>query len=68
MWQLFIIVAVWNGNATYGGPLIVEGFKTEAACYAHSQKITKSLPEVFHQRIVDAKPRVSFITCIKKEI
>ena len=69
MWELFIVLTVFNGNATFGGPIVVEGFKTEKACYAHAEKMKKSLPEKFTRGAItpDAIPRFESVKCIKKE-
>lgn len=68
MWQLFAVLIVWNGNATYGGPVVVEGFKTEKTCYEHAEKMKKSLPEKFSRNMFpDAIPKFESIKCIKKD-
>lgn len=68
MWELFAILVIWNGNATYGGPIVVEGFKTEKACYAHADKMKAILPEKFSRNLLpDAVPKFESVKCIKKE-
>lgn len=69
MWQLFAILGVFNGYSTYGGPIIVEGFKTEAACYAHAEKLKRTLPHDFKRNAIipDAVPRFEHIACVQKE-
>ena len=68
MWELFAILVIWNGNATYGGPIVVEGFKTEQSCYAHADKMKASLPKKFSRNLLpDAVPKFESVKCIKKE-
>lgn len=68
MWELVMIIVVGFGNATYGGPLIVDGFKTKEACMAHAAKIHAAIPREFDRRFGDTTNRVEFSDCIKKEI
>lgn len=46
MWQLYMILFVNAGTASFGGPLIIDGFKTETACVAHMKKIEDATPKV----------------------
>lgn len=39
MWQLYMLIAVGSGNSTFGGPYIIDGFETKAACVAHMNKV-----------------------------
>ena len=69
MWELFIVFLVLDGNATYGGPIVVDGFKTESSCYAHAEKMKGVLPGGFHRTILrDAIPRFESVKCIKKDL
>ncbi len=70
MWQLFAILLVGGGQFSYGGPIIVEGFKTEKSCYAHAEKLKQTLPESFKRKAIvpDAVPKFEHIVCIKKEV
>ncbi len=69
MWQLLIILEVFNANFTYGGPIVVEGFKTEAACYAHAEKLKRTLPQYLKSNAVipRAVPRFEHVACVQKE-
>jgi hypothetical protein len=66
MWQLYMLLAVWNGNGSIGGPIIVDGFKTEVACIAHMKKIEEVTPKELEKLF---KPTVAFpfAKCIKVE-
>ncbi len=67
MWELVMLVGVMSGNATYGGPIVVEGFKTEAACIAHAEKIKSKLPKSLPRgsMFVDARVAVEHVSCTK---
>ncbi len=69
MWQLYMILMVWNGNASYGGPIVISGFKTEDACYAHAEKLKKSTPKELERGTINinAKPKFEHIDCVKLE-
>ncbi len=69
MWELFAVLVIWNGNATYGGPIVVDGFKTEQACIAHAEKMKKTLPAKYARSLLpDAVPKFESTNCIKKEV
>lgn len=67
MWQLYMIMFVGWGTSSYGGPIIVDGFKTEAACIAHGQKIINATPKEFPVLISGQKPEFKLTTCLKVE-
>ncbi len=69
MWELFAIVIISYGNATYGGPIISSGFKTKEACVAHYEKMKKSLPvQISKGMFGQAKPAFEHMECIPKDI
>ena len=68
MWELVMIIVVGYGYSTYGGPLVVDGFKTKEACMAHAEKIKAAIPQEFERRYSNTVNRVEFSDCIKKEI
>lgn len=45
MWQLYAIIMVWSGTSSIGGPVIVDGFATEAACLTHLSKLKENTPQ-----------------------
>ncbi len=69
MWQLYMLIMVWHGNSTFGGPIVVDGFKTETACINHSQKIAQNTPQAIdlYKYSPDAKPKVVHAVCVKLE-
>lgn len=68
MYTLIMIVAIWNGNATYGGPVSVDNFKTEKECLAFAEDYAKKLPKSFERSLLMANTRnsVEHVTCNKK--
>lgn len=67
MWQLYVIIAVLHGNASFGGPMIVDGFATEATCQTHLAKLKENTPQVFDNGkwIPDGKVKFIHEACIR---
>lgn len=66
MYTLIMIVSIWYGNATYGGPVSVDNFKTEKECLAFADDYIKKLPKEFDRRLTNTRNSVEHATCIKK--
>lgn len=67
-WQLFMILVVYNANATYGGPVVVDGFKSQEACIAHAEKIKKMTPDTFPRNwSPNAKLSYEYVGCVRKD-
>ena len=67
MYVLIMVVAILNGNATYGGPVVIDGFATETACRAFAAKYSKDLPHGFNHKLVNTRNTVVHVACLKKE-
>jgi hypothetical protein len=68
MYVLLMVVAILNGNATYGGPVVIDGFATETACQAFAAKYAKDLPHEFnHKFMTNTRNAVVHVACLKKE-
>jgi NaMN:DMB phosphoribosyltransferase len=70
MYVLLMVVAILNGSATYGGPVVIDGFATETACLAFAAKYTKELPQGFEKSERGTGPTrnsVVHVACLKKE-
>ena len=67
MWQLYVIIAVLYGNASFGGPVIVDGFATEAACQTHIVKLKQNTPQSYEMSKWTPDSKVKFIheACIR---
>lgn len=65
---LYMILFVAHGNASYGGPLVLDVFKTEEACVAFADKIIKATPKVIETSVplFNQKPDIKVVECIKK--
>jgi hypothetical protein len=70
MYVLIMVVAILNGNATYGGPIVIDGFATETACLAFAAKYSNDLPNGFENSERGTGPTrnsVVHVACLKKE-
>lgn len=65
MWQLYMVLAVWYGNASIGGPIIVDGFKTEVACVSHMKKIEDATPKEKFGLLDSGRYEFLVKTCVK---
>jgi len=46
MWQLFmILVSLGPYASSGGGPIVIDGFRTEQACLAHKDRIVNNTPQ-----------------------
>lgn len=72
MYTLIMVLLIGSNNSGTGGPLIVDGFKTKDACYAHADKIKRSIPAriIRNSGIVDTSSKVVWehVDCIEKKI
>ena len=68
MYTLIMVLVILNGNSTYGGPIVKDGFKTEAACMAYAAKIKAAIVPSYERPLSpDTKNRFDQITCIKMD-
>lgn len=72
MYTLVMVMLIWGGNASTGGPIVVDGFKTKDACLTHAEKIKNSVPKVIARRpgLVTTNNNVTWehVDCIEKTI
>lgn len=67
MYTLIMIVLIWHGNASFGGPVAVDGFKTKESCEAFAKEYESKLPKSFPRKYLsDTTNSVQHFTCIKK--
>ena len=68
VYTLIMVLVIWYGDASYGGPIVKDGFKTEAACLAYAAKIKASIAPSYERPLSpDTKNRFDQITCIKMD-
>lgn len=65
MWQLYMVLLVKAGSSSIGGPMIIDGFKTEVACIAHMKRIEDATPK--ESFLWQAKYEFLVKTCMKVE-
>ena len=71
MYTLVMVMLIWGGNASTGGPIVVDGFKTKDACLTHAEKIKSSVPKVIVRSagVIDTnKVTWEHVDCIEKKI
>ena len=68
MYTLIMVLAILHGNQSYGGPIVKDGFKTEASCMAYAAKIKAAIaPSYYRSSWPDTKNMFEQITCVKMD-
>jgi hypothetical protein len=61
-----MVLVVWHGNSSTGGPLIVDNLPTEAVCKQRMAQIEAATPRALDGYIIDMRPKFVVKACIQK--
>lgn len=69
MYTLIMMILVFEGNYTYGGPVVVDNFKTKESCEEFVKEYRSKLPARFPRPKlhIDTVNSVDHFVCVKKQ-